>query len=131
MWPPKQVTKIHAAKLMSKRFPAPGLEEHPPSERAVFCCVPLGLLLVQGGHLLLVVAFRRGKPASPQRPTPRCPARKTSQPSMSGRNKSWRWRKRRVRDTRMHACMYARKHACTCSYVCVIDCDKDMRNVFC
>lgn len=46
-------------------------------------------------HVCLA-AFREETPAPPGRRTPRCPARRTSPPSTSGRSKSWRWRWRKV-----------------------------------
>ena len=43
-----------------------------------------------------LVCFRQGMPVLLRRLIRQCPAKKTSLPSMSGRNKSWRWRRRKV-----------------------------------
>lgn len=44
----------------------------------------------------LCLCFRQGRPVLPGRLILQCPAKRTSQPSTSGRNKSWRWRRRKV-----------------------------------
>lgn len=46
--------------------------------------------------LVCPTAFRQQIPARRERRTPRCPARRTSPRSMSGRSRSWRWRWRKV-----------------------------------
>lgn len=43
-----------------------------------------------------LAAFRKEIPAPLGRRTLRCPARRTSPPSTSGRSKSWKWRWRKV-----------------------------------
>lgn len=46
--------------------------------------------------LVCPTAFRQQIPARRERRTPRCPARRTSPRSTSGRSRSWRWRWRKV-----------------------------------
>lgn len=61
--------------------------EKPPPPPSIVCVFH---------SLVCLTAFRQQIPARRERRTPRCPARRTSPRSTSGRSRSWRWRWRKV-----------------------------------